>query len=69
MPLGTINKVFSRNFDGTPVINVVYKDTVTDPETALVKMKLLHEKGIDYFIGPYTSAELEAVKPLWTQLV
>lgn len=58
-----INKAFSRDFDGIPKINVVYEDTRSDPDTALAKMKLLHERGIDYFIGPYTSAELEAVKP------
>jgi branched-chain amino acid transport system substrate-binding protein len=58
-----VNKVFRREFDGLPEINVVYEDTRSDPETALAKMKFLHERGIDYFIGPYTSAELEAVKP------
>jgi len=26
-------------------------------------MKLLHKEGINFFIGPYTSAELEATKP------
>ena len=60
---GDINKFFGRYFAGALVTNVVYEDTRSDPETALAMMKLLHEKGINFFIGPYTSAELEATKP------
>ena len=58
-----INKFFSRYFASAPVTNVVYEDTRSDPETALAMMKLLHKEGINFFIGPYTSAELEATKP------
>ena len=58
-----INKFFGRYFASAPVTNVVYEDTRSDPETALTMMKLLHKEGINLFIGPYTSAELEATKP------
>lgn len=58
-----INKFFSRYFASALVTNVVYEDTRSDPETALEMMKLLHKEGINFFIGPYTSAELEATKP------
>ena len=58
-----INRFFSREFSGAPEIFVVYEDTKSDPLTALAKMRFLHERGIDFFIGPYTSAELDAVKP------
>jgi branched-chain amino acid transport system substrate-binding protein len=39
------------------------KDTGTDPGTALQKLMELKDAGIKYVIGPYTSANAEAVLP------
>ena len=42
-------------------VELVIKDTGTNPDSALAKLKELNAAGIRYVIGPYTSANAEAV--------
>jgi branched-chain amino acid transport system substrate-binding protein len=57
-----INMFLNMSLGGSSRINIVCEDTESDPQIALDKLKYLHGKGIDYFIGPYSSAEMEALK-------
>ena len=43
-------------------LNLYYEDTETNPQKALEKLKILKEKGCRVIIGPYSSAELEAIQ-------
>lgn len=42
-------------------VELLVKDTGTHPDTALQMVKELHAAGVKYMIGPYTSANAEAV--------
>lgn len=42
-------------------VELVIKDTGTHPDSALQKLKELNTAGVRYVIGPYTSANVEAV--------
>ncbi len=42
-------------------VELLIRDTGTNPDTALQKLKELHAAGIKYVIGPYTSTNAEAV--------
>lgn len=42
-------------------MELLIRDTGTHPDTALQKLKDLHAAGVKYIIGPYTSANAEAV--------
>ena len=44
-------------------VTVEILDTKTDTAEALKQLKVLYDKGIRLVIGPYTSAELAAIKP------
>ncbi len=44
-------------------IELFYYDTQTNPEVALSGLTTMYAQGINTFIGPFTSAELEAVLP------
>ncbi|SDF44740.1 amino acid/amide ABC transporter substrate-binding protein, HAAT family [Methanolobus vulcani] len=57
---GNINDYFSGLGSGKNV-EVVVKDTESNPETALEKLKELHDMGITIVIGPQSSSEAEAV--------
>ncbi len=50
------------NEDSDLEIELVIKDTTTDPDTALAMLKELHDDGIEMVIGPYASSEVKAVK-------
>jgi branched-chain amino acid transport system substrate-binding protein len=43
-------------------VNLNIEDTKTDTLMAMEKISLLHEKGIQLIIGPYSSAELKNIK-------
>jgi branched-chain amino acid transport system substrate-binding protein len=43
-------------------MEIIYEDTMSDPKTALEKMKALHGRGIKFFIGPMTSGEAKECK-------
>lgn len=55
-----INGYFSGLGSGKNV-EVIVKDTESNPETALEKLKELHDRGITIVIGPQSSSEAEAV--------
>ncbi|NPE28700.1 ABC transporter substrate-binding protein [Methanococcoides sp. SA1] len=57
---GDINGYFSGLGSGKNV-EVIVKDTKSDPETALEQLKELDEMGISMVIGPQASNEVEAV--------
>jgi len=57
---GNINGYFSGLGSGKNV-EVIVKDTESNPETALEKLKELHDRGITIVIGPQSSSEAEAV--------
>jgi branched-chain amino acid transport system substrate-binding protein len=57
---GNINGYFSGLGSGKNV-EVIVKDTESNPETALEKLKELHDMGITIVIGPQSSSEAEAV--------
>ena len=42
-------------------VELVIKDTATDPDTALEMLEELHEEGLNVVIGPYASSEVAAV--------
>jgi branched-chain amino acid transport system substrate-binding protein len=44
-------------------VNLVVKDTGTTPDGALAAMQALHADGVTDIIGPYSSAEVEAITP------
>lgn len=44
-------------------ITIVFENTNTDPETAMSKLQRFKSLGITFVIGPYSSAELEYIKP------
>ena len=50
------------NKDARITVNLVVKDTTTDPGTALSLLQALHDDGIKVVIGPYASSEVAAVK-------
>ena len=50
------------NEDADVTVELVVKDTTTDPATALTMLEELHEDGIKVVIGPYASSEVAAVK-------
>lgn len=50
------------NEDATVKVELVVKDTTTDPDTALAMLEELHDDGITVVIGPYASSEVAAVK-------
>ena len=50
------------NEDADPSVELVVRDTETDPETVLADLEELHADGIDVFIGPYASSTVTAVK-------
>ncbi|MEN2974665.1 MAG: ABC transporter substrate-binding protein [Candidatus Caldarchaeales archaeon] len=43
-------------------IKIYVEDTATDPKTAMDKAMVLHGRGIKFFIGPMTSAEVSEIK-------
>ncbi|WP_243138095.1 ABC transporter substrate-binding protein [Heliorestis acidaminivorans] len=43
------------------------RDTAGDPQQALQVLTELHERGINAFVGPYSSAELKAVESFATE--
>ncbi|MDK2826490.1 MAG: branched-chain amino acid transport system substrate-binding protein [Methanolobus sp.] len=57
---GDINGYFSGLGSGKNV-EVIVKNTESNPETALEKLKELHDMGITIVIGPQSSSEAEAV--------
>jgi len=44
-------------------VQITIADTKTDTAEALKQLKLLYEQGIRLFVGPYSSAEVAAIKP------
>lgn len=44
-------------------LELLVRDTRLVPETALEKLKELHQQGVNLVIGPQSSAELELLKP------
>jgi branched-chain amino acid transport system substrate-binding protein len=44
-------------------LDIVVADTRTDTAEALSQLKLLYDKGIRVVVGPYSSAEVAAIKP------
>lgn len=46
------------------VIGVEVRDTAGDPQTAVQEFQALLDQGVRVFVGPSTSAEVEAVLPL-----
>ncbi|MDD3247216.1 MAG: ABC transporter substrate-binding protein [Methanosarcina sp.] len=61
-----INSYFSGLGSGKNV-EIIVKDTGSDPETALERLKELDEMGIKMVIGPQSSSEAEAVMEYATQ--
>jgi len=43
-------------------IKIYVEDTATDPKTAMDKIMVLHGRGIKFFIGPMSSAEVSEIK-------
>ena len=43
-------------------LNVTILDSQTDPNEAFNQIKLQHERGTNFIVGPYSSAELAAMK-------
>jgi branched-chain amino acid transport system substrate-binding protein len=43
-------------------VKIYVEDTATDPKTAMDKAMVLHGRGIKFFIGPMTSAEVSEIK-------
>ncbi len=43
-------------------LQLVVEDTATDPKTALDKVRMLHGRGIKFFIGPMGSGEIREIK-------
>ncbi len=43
-------------------LEIIFEDTVTDPPTALAKLKTWHGLGVKFFIGPMSSGEVKACK-------
>ncbi|MDX9753720.1 MAG: penicillin-binding protein activator [bacterium] len=58
-----INKVMQRYYTLNSRVEFRFADTQSDPDVALAKVKEMHQGGIDLFIGPISSVELEAVAP------
>ncbi len=56
-----INEYLS-DVNSTVTVELIVRDTKTDPEVALEKLRNLSEMGIRIVIGPDSSAEVEAVK-------
>ena len=50
------------NEDSDTTVELVVRDTATEPETALEMLEELHDDGIKIVIGPYASSEVTAVK-------
>ena len=50
------------NEDSDIKVELVVKDTTTDPETALEMLRELNDDGIKVAVGPYASSEVTAVK-------
>jgi branched-chain amino acid transport system substrate-binding protein len=50
------------NEDADVKVELVVKDTTTDPDTALAMLQELDDDGIKVVIGPYASSEVAAVK-------
>ncbi|MCX6283179.1 MAG: ABC transporter substrate-binding protein [Bacteroidetes bacterium] len=44
-------------------VSIIYADTKTDTAEALIQLKIFYDKGIRLVIGPYSSAEVAAIKP------
>ncbi|MCX6287549.1 MAG: penicillin-binding protein activator [Bacteroidetes bacterium] len=44
-------------------VNIIVADTKTDTAEALKQLKILYDQGIRLVIGPYSSAEVAAIKP------
>lgn len=60
--LAVAKEDFQREFP-TVTLHDVIVDTASDPATALAQIKTLAAQGIRMFVGPFTSAEVIAVKP------
>ena len=61
--LGVVD--FNKHLEGMGApwnLRIVEKDTATDPDTALEKLKELDAEGIEIVIGPATSANVERIK-------
>lgn len=56
-----INTIIKRYYASTSKAEFVIEDTQTDPEVAYQKLVSMKEKGIQFVIGPETSAEVERV--------
>jgi branched-chain amino acid transport system substrate-binding protein len=50
------------NENADPRVELVVRDTETDPGAVLETLQELHDDGIDVFIGPYASSSVESVK-------
>jgi branched-chain amino acid transport system substrate-binding protein len=50
------------NEDAERTVELVVRDTETDPEAVLDALEELHEDGIDVVVGPYASSSVEAVQ-------
>jgi branched-chain amino acid transport system substrate-binding protein len=50
------------NEDADIEVELVVKDTTTDPPTALAMLQELDKEGVKLVVGPYASSEVEAVK-------
>ena len=50
------------NSDTELAVELVIRDTETDPETALAMLEELHDDGIKQIVGPYSSSEVTAVQ-------
>lgn len=57
-----INQYLKEFYNGTEV-EVIVKNTLTLEEAAITRYQELKEEGVRLVVGPYTSAELNAVKP------
>jgi branched-chain amino acid transport system substrate-binding protein len=57
-----IDAVNEINAKGHRQVELVVEDTETLPETGLMKLKLLHDRGIRVVIGPYASSQVAATK-------
>lgn len=55
-----INVYLQRTYTTNSHVEIAIEDTASNPATALEKMKLLQQSGVNLFIGPLISSELEA---------
>ena len=62
-----INAVIRRYYSASSRVEYIIEDTKTDPDTAYNKLVSMKGQGVEFVIGPTTSAEMERVAPYANQ--